>query len=165
MSEATVRKVYLVTSGYYSAYGIEHVFATRRLAEAYIASFGNESAAIEEWDVVESEASVENVRALALSWRVWKQTPIRFHGFSTKARIDIERPCYRWYPYHGGVVFIEIATNPNHPDAWWIARAEKVAQDMWAFVEYERTVNGLSVDEINPLLARRDWAKEATADD
>jgi len=165
MPEATVRKVYLVTSGYYSAYGIEHVFATRRLAEAYIAYLGNESAAIEEWDVVESETSVEDVRALALTWRVKNQTPIRHHAFSTKARIDIARPEYRWYPYHGGEVFIEIATNPDHPDAWWIARAEKVAQDMWAFVDYERTVNGLRVDDINPLLAKRDWAKEATTDE
>lgn len=157
------RAVYIVTSGSYSDYGIDHVFETRELAAAYVACCDDRNATIEEWPLIAADGfRVDRVRALAASYDA--DRGIYYHAFSSISLLDLEDPRYWWLSNNRAGVSIEIATNPNHPDEWWIERATKVAQDIYAFGEYERTTNGLSANEINALISKREWAKEATAD-
>lgn len=57
-----MKKIYVVTSGQYSDYGIDAIFDTKEIAEKYIASFckvGWEEMEIEEWDLNPHEANIK----------------------------------------------------------------------------------------------------------
>jgi hypothetical protein len=58
-------KVYIVTSGDYSGYGIDAVFSTREVARQYITLMGGEY--VEEWDL---DAHLDKYSRGLLPWRV-----------------------------------------------------------------------------------------------
>lgn len=159
------RVVYVVTSGSYSDYHIEHIFETREVAEAYKAATTSDDdyndTDIEEWPLLPAEVPVERVRALKLYWRPDNEP---HYAFEDKSSIDVQ-PAWYWHkarPSLQAGAVVELVTNSNHPDEWWIERAIKIAQDVLAFGEYERTANGLSTNEINALIGKRKWeAKDA----
>lgn len=52
-----MKKIYIVTSGSYSDYGIDAVFSTKELAEIFVSRFG-EDMNIEEWDLDKGESEL-----------------------------------------------------------------------------------------------------------
>lgn len=61
-------KIYIVTSGEYSAYRIDAVFSTRELAEAFFAGQPNEIYRIEEFDV-DQAPSLRWVTLYEIFWK------------------------------------------------------------------------------------------------
>ena len=142
--------VYIVTSGQYSDYSIDSVFETRELAAAYI-ELRQKSAqwydgSIEEWPLIGGEGQMEEVRLVELRWypddeakRVRFYTTPRFAAEVTN-EYHWADPLSRW----DGRSFVKVVlmVNPNYPDDWWVERATKGAQDIWAIGEYVRVKYG-----------------------
>lgn len=133
-------KVYVATSGSYSDYGIDHVFARKEDAEAYASS--SDEGSVREFHV--STAPVERRAYYRLGWRAYDDDgpdnpwEFVFEGEDYPADAT-DRPASRWVRGNAG------PHRPMHTlmvEGWDREAVRKAYQDKRA--EYEAREQGIS---------------------
>lgn len=161
-------KIFIVTSGEYSDYGINRVFLNQENADRYVEVYNRgqtpyNHARIEEYDVTDGddgEFDVREIRYVEVSYDFYNQQAHSYCEFSSvtsvdnpniKSGINYHEHSDGWY----GFDFKRVINN-NHDDVYWRNKYEKVCFDLAAQIQYWRTVDRMSVDEINAALGKWD---------
>lgn len=115
-------KVYIVTAGDYSDYGIRAVFSTRELAEAFIAKYGNslgdwgDTPVIEEWTLDDPRAIGDHMMqyrvSLARNGDVHYVEPIKL--LSVGGPYSETKPVFLGLLKDGGVAGSVLARDEQH---------------------------------------------------
>jgi hypothetical protein len=163
------RKVYIVTSGSYSDYRINEVFASRELAEEYIAVYMkngelvSEVLRIEEFDLRDDPMDVAEIRYVEVMADINEDREVKLYSkvhFATALERTDRLPGYFWSgaSWARAPLIYRSPVPTEVPDDKineYVCRAEKAARDMLFLVEYWRTYEKLSPEEIRARLKGR----------
>lgn len=134
-------KVYIVTSGEYSDYGIRRVFTNKEKAELYCAMHGGgcDPYYAEEWEV--DDVEIDTTKPYMRQWEARITPSGRMTWICGKCTFDEENAISKYRNYNGSLFYIVIATLDKDKTE---EEAKKIIFDRLAAWKYEQEMGGES---------------------
>lgn len=154
-------KIYIVTSGSYSDYGIEKVFTNKDKAEEF-AKWCPDSNGVDEWDT-EDELNVEKYYRIVCQYKMYdngkSEAPyITVYNCTNHNRVMNYTSLSDYHKFGGNYIVLSISrfvkANENDDDKdFYRQKYTKVAYDTMAMIK-QLHVDGYSYEQINEMLQK-----------